>query len=63
MPKIGLWVLNESVKVVKKWNHTFSSHVGVAVNVSKSQIREVEFVDQVEQILKENDFPPSLLQD
>ena len=62
MPKIGLWVLNESVKVVKKWNHTFSSHVGVAVNVSKSQIREVEFVDQVEQILKENDFPPSLLQ-
>lgn len=61
MPEIGLWVLEESMKTVKQWNDGRAENIGVSVNVSKSQIRDSTLVQRIEQLMKENEFPPSLL--
>lgn len=54
---IGRWVLEEACRAVRQLNamHTGSTPISISVNVSKRQITEPDFVDQLQDVLKQFD--------
>ena len=61
--QIGAWVLREACRQAMAWHELFpkSGIVGMSVNVSPSQVRHPDFVDQVVRTLRETGFPPERL--
>ncbi len=61
MVELGYWILNTAVKyasnIVKKTNKPFK----IAVNLAPVQLKEVDFVNRIEAILKTHHFPPEYL--
>ena len=60
---IGLWILREACHQMHAWQLQFSdlSHWKVSVNISSKQLVQVDFVEQVQQIIKETEINPSSL--
>jgi EAL domain-containing protein (putative c-di-GMP-specific phosphodiesterase class I) len=62
--QIGLWVLGEACRQIKKWRDEWPDRppLDVAVNVSPVQLRDPELVGQIHAILAETQLDPSALQ-
>lgn len=59
---IGRWVLETACSQLKVWgNGSLTRHLQLAVNVSAKQFHQVEFVDEVKQILEKTGAPPDRL--
>lgn len=59
---IGQWVLETACKQLNSWSKDpRASGLKLAVNVSQYQFQQVDFVDQVKQILEQTQAPPSHL--
>ncbi|TWT27159.1 EAL domain-containing protein [Planomicrobium sp. CPCC 101110] len=60
---IGEWVIQKAVKDIADWNARRGESLRVAVNVSKSQLKNKEgLLRLIDQTLLENNFPSHLLQ-
>ncbi|MGJ7911613.1 EAL domain-containing protein [Neobacillus sp. LXY-1] len=62
MPYIGLWILEDAVKQAKKWHLQGHDYLSISVNISKSQMKDHSFINKLDKVLEEYDFPPSKLQ-
>jgi diguanylate cyclase (GGDEF)-like protein len=62
MPSIGLWVLEESIKQINKWHYQGLDKLSLAINISKSQMRDLSFLDELDNTIKKYHFDPSKLQ-
>jgi len=58
---IGEWTLNNSCAQVKKWHDRGYSSLDLAINISGVQLKESDFVDMVESVLKKTSFDPKRL--
>ncbi len=59
---IGQWVMESACKQLKIWsNHPHTSNLKLAVNVSQYQFCQLDFVNQVRQILKQTEAPANHL--
>lgn len=59
---LGEWILKESCRQGREWQNKGFGQLTVAVNVSVRQLQDPNFVQQVEQILKDTGFNPKLLE-
>ncbi|MGM0846554.1 MAG: bifunctional diguanylate cyclase/phosphodiesterase [Bacillota bacterium] len=59
---IGKWVLQEACRQSKEWEKRGAGSIPVAVNISVRQILDDDFVDFVENVLKEENLDPRLLE-
>ena len=61
---MGRWVLREACRQMRQWQKQFPSvrSLTLSVNLSGKQLTQPDLVAQVEQILRESDFDPRLLQ-
>lgn len=60
---IGEWVLEESIKQAVSWRESGLGQIGVAVNVSKMQMRNKNrFLKKMDLLLEQYQFPPEQLQ-
>ena len=57
---VGRWILEEALKVAKKWRKIISNFK-ISVNLSYEQIKDFSFLDFVLDCLKTYDIPPSAL--
>lgn len=56
---IGNWVLKEACAQLVKWSdHPHLSHLSIAVNVSTSQLRQPDFVQEVQEIVTRSGANP-----
>lgn len=62
MPSIGNWVLEEAVKQVKSWHNKGYHHLSLAINISKTQMKDNTFIEKLDQVLKDSKLSPSMLQ-
>lgn len=60
--RMGSWVLEEAVKQVGKWHKDGLEKLGLAINLSKSQMKDGRFVEKLDEVLACYHFPPGLLQ-
>lgn len=61
--EVGRWVLEESVKQVKKWHEAGHRSLSLAVNFSKTQLKEKDlFLQHLDTVLKRHKFPSERLQ-
>ncbi|NRR31706.1 EAL domain-containing protein [Oxalobacteraceae bacterium] len=59
---IGAWVLETACVQLKAWQaSTTTSALVLAVNISPKQMRQNDFVDQVQSAMQRNGIPPHLL--
>lgn len=59
---IGKWVMETACSQLKKWeNHPHTSELKIAVNVSGREFRKMDYVAQVESIIKTSGINPLLL--
>lgn len=59
---IGDWVLKEACKQNKAWQEEGLPPIRIAVNVTTPQLRELNFVEKVKNILKETKLSPEFLE-
>lgn len=61
---VGLWVIEESIRQVKEWVEAglWRDDMRLGINISPRQFRSSSFVDDVAQLLKNMDFPASLIE-
>jgi len=58
--QIGLWVMHEACLQLKRWQRDpKTTHLQLAVNVSARQFRQRDFVDVVQQVLRETEVAPA----
>jgi diguanylate cyclase (GGDEF)-like protein/PAS domain S-box-containing protein len=60
---VGLWALREACRQTRDWQRRFPlpNPIRVSVNISRRQITQRDFVDQVRQILDETGLDPASL--
>jgi diguanylate cyclase (GGDEF)-like protein/PAS domain S-box-containing protein len=59
---IGRWVLREACKKMKGWLDAGFGRISVGVNISASEFRSVNFIEDVQEILKDCGLEPSCLE-
>ncbi|MGA7297187.1 MAG: bifunctional diguanylate cyclase/phosphodiesterase [Rhodanobacteraceae bacterium] len=59
---IGEWVMRTACKQAREWQSTYKLSLRVGVNLSALQLRQVNLVKQVSDILEESGLPPKLLE-
>ncbi|SHH82435.1 bifunctional diguanylate cyclase/phosphodiesterase [Clostridium grantii] len=59
---IGEWVLKTALEQNKKWINAGYADLTVAVNISVKQFQQNNFIDIIEDILKETEYNPELLE-
>lgn len=59
---IGAWITREACRQVLQWNQYYKIQLCVAVNLSARQFRAPDLVNEILDILKEQNFPPHLLE-
>ena len=59
---IGSFVLEESIKFLKKYQEVFSPGFRLSVNISVLQLLRQDFIDQVKTLLNRYDVPPNYLE-
>lgn len=59
---IGIWVIKEACRQVSEWNQYHNIQTSIAVNLSARQFRSPNLVNEILDILKEQNFPPHLLE-
>jgi len=59
---IGQWVLRIACSQNCQWEHMYVPDLRVAVNVAERQIKQPDFVKQVQRVLEETGMPPEKLE-
>lgn len=59
---IGRWVLEQACCQLKRWQQAGHPDLRVAVNVSSRQLEEPDFVEMVDQVLRQCGIDPSFLE-
>jgi diguanylate cyclase (GGDEF)-like protein/PAS domain S-box-containing protein len=59
--QIGRWIIEESCRQIKEWQHRFGGHLSVSVNLSAKQLMHPTLTSQIEQILEETGLDPGQL--
>jgi len=59
---IGEWVMNEAARQWRCWFPNIESGPAVSVNVSSVQLKNTDFIHNLERTLVQHDIPPSLLE-
>ncbi len=59
---IGEWVIREVCKQIKAWHDAKLPYIRVAVNVAAEQLKQLNFDEVVQGILKEYNVPPEYLE-
>jgi len=62
MLPIGTWALREACRQAKAWHDQGHRTLSLAVNLSVTQLQQVDLVQRVKQILEETGLPPRLLE-
>jgi len=62
MVPIGRWVLRESCRQARAWQHAGLPPIRVAVNISAVELRGKDFVEGVRSVLTETGLEPNLLE-
>jgi diguanylate cyclase (GGDEF)-like protein/PAS domain S-box-containing protein len=60
--KLGDWVLREACRQSKSWQLEGLAPLQVSVNISARQLRDNDFAEKVESVLKETGLAPALLE-
>ena len=60
--KLGEWVLKEACRQNKSWQTEGLAPLQVSVNISARQLRDNDFAEKVERILRETDMAPAFLE-
>ena len=59
---IGEWIIRQSCLAVNEMNERMGASIKMSVNISSVQLMEPEFLERVENILKETNVDPSCLE-
>lgn len=59
---IGMWVINESCRQIKKWMNLGINHCSVAINLSTEQLKQEGFSETILEIVERHNIPPRLIQ-
>lgn len=59
---IGSWVLSSVSEQVHAWNETLGHYPSVAINVSSKQLRDAEFREQFQEILRTQSLPVDVVE-
>jgi diguanylate cyclase (GGDEF)-like protein/PAS domain S-box-containing protein len=62
MPPIGLWVLRTACMQTKAWHDRGFNAISLAVNLSVTQLQQLDLVERVRQVLMETGLPPESLE-
>jgi len=62
MIPIGSWALREACRQAQAWHDAGHTSLSLAVNLSVTQLQQVDLVDRVRTILKETGFPAGSLE-
>ena len=60
--RLGEWVLKEACRQNRRWQLEGLPPLQVSVNISARQLRDNDFADKVERILRETDLAPAFLE-
>ncbi|KIQ59434.1 bifunctional diguanylate cyclase/phosphodiesterase [Pseudomonas fluorescens] len=60
--QIGDWVLERACRQLCEWNSTYESLGPLSVNLAGAQLRQPNLLGRIEQLLRENQLEPGLLQ-
>jgi len=60
--RLGEWVLREACRQNRVWQNAGFAPLQVSVNVSARQLRDNDFADKVERVLRETGLAPALLE-
>ncbi|WP_260962184.1 bifunctional diguanylate cyclase/phosphodiesterase [Pseudomonas citri] len=60
--QIGDWVLENACRQLCEWNNTYASLGPLSVNLAGAQLRQPNLLVRIEQLLRENQLRPGLLQ-
>lgn len=52
---LGYWIFDKSLKNFKKWKDEFNIDIKLSINISSVQIMTLDFVENIEKLLKDND--------
>ncbi|NJN30304.1 MAG: EAL domain-containing protein [Synechococcales cyanobacterium RM1_1_8] len=59
---LGSWVLQEAIQQLQQWHgHLGQSSLIMSINVSGRQLFQVDFPDQVQQLLEQTQVPPACI--
>ncbi|POA53215.1 MULTISPECIES: bifunctional diguanylate cyclase/phosphodiesterase [Pseudomonas] len=59
---IGDWVLEQACLHLQHWNQHYESFGPLSVNLAGAQLRQPGLLDRIEQLLRDHDLQPGLLQ-
>jgi diguanylate cyclase (GGDEF)-like protein len=59
---IGLWVVDEAISTISKWNSDQEKTYKISINVSSVQLRNNELVDHIAKCLAKYNVPASLVE-
>jgi len=62
MIPIGTWALGEACRQAKEWHDAGFTSLTLAVNLSVTQLQQVDLVERVAEILEESGFPSHMLE-
>ena len=62
MPPIGLWVLRTACMQTKAWHDRGFNSISLAVNLSVTQLQQLDLVESVRRVLVETELPPEFLE-
>lgn len=62
--EVGMWVVKDAIAQVKRWQDQgiWTSDMRLGVNISPRQFRSSNFVEDVVELLREEEFSPELLE-
>lgn len=58
---IGEWVMRKAVQRIAEWNAAFGLDLTMSVNVSPKQLKQIDFVDELQTLLTDYDVKPDWL--
>lgn len=58
---IGGWVMRKAVQRIAEWNAAFGLDLTMSVNVSPKQLKQIDFVDELQTLLTDYDVKPDWL--
>ena len=59
--EIGLWVIEQACRQACEWDRAGVMPLSVSVNISIHQFYDADFAEQLEEVLRQNDFQPARL--
>ena len=60
--ELGRYVLKKVCMQIKAWEKRVVNYINVAVNISTKQFKDISLLEYIENILKEYELPPSVLE-